>query len=160
MKDRTILVAGPAALDVLTALHRQCFAETWDRAAFETLLASPGVFALIAAGPGDPPRPLGFILYRLAGGEGEILTFGVVPDWRGHGHGRALLAAALERAEAAGTREMFLEVGSDNEAAIGLYRAAGFDEVGVRAGYYGRSGRGRDAVVMCRRGVENAEPSV
>ena len=157
---RAIEPTGAAAADVLAGLHALCFADAWDRSAFATLLASPGVFALTAVEPGGPPEPLGFILCRLAAGEGEILTFGVLPDRRGAGHGRALLAAALDRAEAAGARAMFLEVDSGNEAAIGLYRAAGFEQVGVRSGYYGQSGRGRDAVVMRRRGAENAEPSV
>ena len=157
---RVIEPAGVAALDLLVTLHGRCFADGWDRSAFAKLLASPGVFALVATEPGDPPAPLGFILCRLAAGEGEILTFGVVGDRRGRGHGRALLAAALERAEAAGAREMFLEVESGNDPAIGLYRATGFDQVGVRTGYYAQADGRQDAVVMRRRGAENAEPSV
>jgi ribosomal protein S18 acetylase RimI-like enzyme len=39
---------------------------------------------------------------------------------------------------------MFLEVGSDNPAALALYAALGFVNVGSRKGYY----RGRDALVL------------
>lgn len=49
---------------------------------------------------------------------------------RGHGIGRALLADALARADAAGAAQVSLESGPQREAAHGLYRSVGFDEPG------------------------------
>jgi ribosomal-protein-alanine N-acetyltransferase len=40
-----------------------------------------------------------------------------------------------------------LEVRRSNDAAIALYRSAGFSENGVRRGYY--SDNGEDAALMC-----------
>lgn len=65
--------------------------------------------------------------------EYEIHTIGVDPAYQGHGIGRALLADLLKFA-AGGV--VFLEVRTDNDAAIALYRSAGFVNVGLRKRYY------------------------
>ena len=120
----------------LAALHAACFNEAWDAASLRTMLAAPGAFAF--------HHPDGFVLARVAGGEAEILTLAVAPYARGRGLGRALLRAAIAQAERAGAEEMFLEVGSDNQAALALYAGLGFVNVGWRKAYY----RGRDAAVL------------
>lgn len=73
----------------------------------------------------------------------EVRNIGVDPAHQGHGVGRKLLNELLEFA-AGGA--VYLEVRYDNEAAIALYRDAGFDQVGVRPGYY----NGVDALTMRR----------
>ena len=77
--------------------------------------------------------------------EYEIHTIGVDPAFQGHGVGRRLLDVLLEFA---GGGAVFLEVRTDNEAAIALYRTAGFDVVGRRKRYYRMSGA--DAFTMRR----------
>jgi ribosomal-protein-alanine N-acetyltransferase len=49
-----------------------------------------------------------------------------------------------------GAREMFLEVGEKNEAALALYRGRGFSLVGRRAAYYRHHDVPADALVMRR----------
>ena len=79
-----------------------------------------------------------------------MLTLAVGPAHRRRGVGRALLAAAEAMASTTATA-MFLEVATDNAAAIALYEAAGYAAVGRRAGYYARpAGAGADALVMRR----------
>jgi [ribosomal protein S18]-alanine N-acetyltransferase len=65
--------------------------------------------------------------------EFEVHTIGVDPAYQGQGIGRRLLAALLEFA---GGDVVYLEVRTDNVAAIALYRSAGFVEVGLRKRYY------------------------
>jgi ribosomal-protein-alanine N-acetyltransferase len=77
--------------------------------------------------------------------EYEIHTIGVDPDFQGRGIGRELLDRLL--AIAAGG-VVFLEVRTDNAAAIGLYQSAGFANVGLRKRYYRVSGA--DAYTMRR----------
>jgi ribosomal protein S18 acetylase RimI-like enzyme len=57
----------------------------------------------------------------------------VRPDARGCAVADALLAAALQRAHAAGRTRVRLEVGDHNVAAIALYRRAGFRPTGRRS---------------------------
>ena len=139
----------PAELDTLARLHGECFAEAWDADALATLLAMPGAFALLAQEE-DSGALLGFVMIRGAGGEAEIITLGVDPGRRRRGLGRALLAAGLSEAAARGSTRLFLEVAADNVAALALYRATGFTEIGRRADYYHRPEGRMTALVMAR----------
>jgi ribosomal-protein-alanine N-acetyltransferase len=77
--------------------------------------------------------------------EYEIHTIGVDAAYQGQGIGRQLLTALLEYADG-GT--IFLEVRTDNDAAISLYESVGFVRVGMRRRYYRASGA--DAYTMRR----------
>jgi [ribosomal protein S18]-alanine N-acetyltransferase len=77
--------------------------------------------------------------------EYEIHTIGVDPTFQGQGIGRHMMEELLEYASG-GT--IFLEVRTDNEAAIALYESLGFINVGLRRRYYRASGA--DAYTMRR----------
>ena len=84
-------------------------------------------------------------LGRVAPFEHEVHTIGVDPAYQGKGIGRRLLDALLDFADGG---VVFLEVRTDNEAAIGLYRSMGFEQIGLRKRYYRVSGA--DAYTMRR----------
>jgi phosphinothricin acetyltransferase len=70
-------------------------------------------------------------------------------DVRGQGVGKALVQALLERAEAAGFRQMLAVIGdSENIGSIGLHVALGFRQVGVMKSVGLKFGRWVDVVVM------------
>ena len=77
--------------------------------------------------------------------EYEVHTIGVDPAYQGQGIGRRLLDELLHVADGG---VVFLEVRTDNEAAIALYRSVGFTQVGLRRRYYRVSGA--DAYTMRR----------
>jgi len=143
----------PFDLELVAALHAACFSEGWTAASIGALLAGPGAFGLLAASDGEPA---GFILVRPAADEAEILSLAVLPAWRRRGLGRRLLAAALERLVAAGTRRLLLEVAEDNVAARKLYQAAGLIPVGRRPGYY-RSAGGATAALVLALAIDGAD---
>ena len=136
-----IRVVGVAQADALAAIHAAAFpvAERWDGVAIAALLATPGCFALLAAG--------GMAMTRVAGDEAELLTLAVLPAVQGRGIGGGLLAVALAEAARRGAAAVLLEVAPGNGAARTLYARAGFGEVGLRRGYYPDGG---DALVMRR----------
>ena len=84
-------------------------------------------------------------LGRIAPFEYEVHTIGVDPAYQGRGIGRRLLDDLLDFADGG---VVFLEVRTDNEAALGLYRSVGFDQIGLRKRYYRVSGA--DAYTMRR----------
>ncbi len=59
----------------------------------------------------------------------EIKRMYVVPDARGAGHARAMLAHLECTARAAGARAMVLETGLAQPEAIGLYESAGYTRI-------------------------------
>jgi L-amino acid N-acyltransferase YncA len=72
-------------------------------------------------------------------------------DSHGRGLGRALLAATIEQAAAAGFRQMIAIIGdSDNAASIRLHAALGFAHVGVLRSVGWKHGRWLDTVLMQR----------
>jgi ribosomal-protein-alanine N-acetyltransferase len=71
---------------------------------------------------GRPPGPV----------ECEILNLAVSPDFRRLGIGRALVSWLLAGFSGA----IFLEVRASNAGAVRLYKSLGFQEVGLRSGYY------------------------
>ena len=77
--------------------------------------------------------------------EADILTVGVVPNHRGQGIAKALMALLTDWANAQGSTAMMLEVKIDNHEAIGLYEALGYLKLNVRKDYFGA---GLDAQVM------------
>lgn len=77
--------------------------------------------------------------------EYEIHTIGVDPAFQGRGIGRRLLDELLEIASGG---VVFLEVRTDNAAAIGLYESVGFATMSRRKRYYRVSGA--DAYTMRR----------
>ncbi len=83
--------------------------------------------------------------------EASVHTIGVDPAWQRRGVGRALLTALLAKADEVHA-PVFLEVRTDNAAAIALYQAHGFHRIGLRRRYYQPSGA--DAIVMQLPDVE------
>ena len=77
--------------------------------------------------------------------EYEVHTIGVDPAYQGRGIGRRLLGELLEIADGG---VVYLEVRTDNEAAIALYCSVGFEQIGLRKRYYRISGA--DAYTMRR----------
>jgi [ribosomal protein S18]-alanine N-acetyltransferase len=76
----------------------------------------------------------------------DVLTIAVAEANWGRGVGSALLAALVDAARRRRCEQIFLEVRKDNPRARGLYLRRGFEEIGVRRGYYQPSGV--DAIVM------------
>lgn len=140
---------GLEACFTLADLHDRAFDRPWTAEEFESLLKSPGVFAVLGEAD-DPAQARGFILCRAIAGEAEILTIAVDPAARRRGWGAALVEMAAGIAVEAGSEAMFLEVATDNAAAIALYAATGFARVGLRKGYYPHAEGARDALVMRR----------
>jgi ribosomal-protein-alanine N-acetyltransferase len=133
--------AGPTDAGGMAQIHEQAFDHPWSNDSFEALLNEPGAGALIAGQEG-------FILWRTAAGEAEILTLAVVPAVRRRGLARALLIEACKRARNDGAEAMFLEVSDQNAAAVALYDSAGFARAGLRRGYYASLSPAQDALVM------------
>ena len=147
---------GPFDLGRLARLHRGCFEEAWSRSDLAHLLAMPGAFGQVArlyegglAGL-DGLRGVGFSICRVTVDEAELLTIGVMPQFRRRGVAAALLRAGMERSLRLGARAMFLEVAVDNAGAQALYEEHGFARVGLRPDYYQRAGGARASAYTLR----------
>lgn len=83
-----------------------------------------------------------------------VLSLGmaILPEARGRGGGRALLAAIVDHARRCGAHKLELEVWPTNAPAIALYVSEGFELEGNRREHYRRrDGSLRSSVVMALR---------
>ena len=80
--------------------------------------------------------------------EGHIMNVAVNPDFRRRHIGEAILSCMLDVTYQSGVRSWTLEVRADNEPAKALYRKMGFEEAGIRKGYYEYDHT--DAIIMWR----------
>jgi len=123
----------------LVGIYGRAFDEPYPAPAFDNLTETPGSWVLLAQDE-TKRSAIGFVIARCVLGEGEILSIAVDPAWQGQGAGRALLRAADAVLLGHSGETVFLEVAIDNAPARGLYRRAGFVEIGRRNGYYRRRG--------------------
>ncbi|HET9221856.1 MAG TPA: GNAT family N-acetyltransferase [Roseiflexaceae bacterium] len=79
--------------------------------------------------------PIGALNLQIDERGSGIYGFGVLPEQRGRGYGRQILARTIEYALAEGRRPIILEVAPENERALGLYTSVGFRET-HRYDYY------------------------
>jgi [ribosomal protein S18]-alanine N-acetyltransferase len=93
---------------------------------------------------------IGYGVMSLGAGEAHILNVCVRDEFRNLGFGRRLLEHLLERAAASGVAEAFLEVRPSNLSAIRLYQRLGFEQIGIRRGYYQAPDGREDAIVLKR----------
>ncbi|EUA14773.1 ribosomal-protein-alanine acetyltransferase [Mycobacterium kansasii 732] len=147
---------GPVILGALTPADAERCAELeaqlfdgddpWPAVAFERELASARNHYVGARSAGTLVGYAGISrLGRTPPYEYEVHTIGVDPAYQGQGIGRRLLNDLLRFAEGG---VVYLEVRTDNEAALALYRNMGFEQIGLRRRYYRVSGA--DAYTMRR----------
>jgi ribosomal-protein-alanine N-acetyltransferase len=139
---------GPGDAARCAELEAQLFEgdDPWPAAAFLRELAAQHIHYVAAR---DDDKLVGYAgiarLGRKPPYEYEIHTIGVDPAYQGQGVGRQMLDRMLEFA---GDDTVYLEVRTDNTAAIAMYQSAGFVNVGLRKRYYRVSGA--DAYTMQR----------
>ncbi|ARR79873.1 Ribosomal-protein-S18p-alanine acetyltransferase [Mycobacterium intracellulare subsp. yongonense] len=153
------MIAEPVTVGALTRADAQRCAELeaqlfdgddpWPAAAFNRELASAHNHYVGARVGGTLVGYAGISrLGRTPPYEHEVHTIGVDPAYQGQGIGRRLLDELLTFADGG---VVYLEVRTDNEAAIALYRSVGFEQIGVRRRYYRVSGA--DAYTMRREAL-------
>jgi ribosomal-protein-alanine N-acetyltransferase len=129
--------ATPADVDRIAEIECASFADPWASEALETAVGLGHIRFLVAEAGGDAgSRLVGYVVALVMGDEGEIADLAVDPAVRRMGVGGLLLARVEEELARDGVQTLYLEVRESNYAALGLYRATGFEAVGRRRGYY------------------------
>ncbi|MDH4456258.1 MAG: ribosomal protein S18-alanine N-acetyltransferase [Candidatus Methylopumilus sp.] len=91
---------------------------------------------------------MGYAILMMVLDEAHLLNISVSPSWKGKGWGRYLLKHMMQVGRDKNGLNMFLEVRSSNVSAITLYESIGFNEMGVRPGYYPTHNGRENAVLM------------
>jgi [ribosomal protein S18]-alanine N-acetyltransferase len=125
-------------------LERASYQFPWSEGIFRDCLRVGYICRVVICGN----ELIGYGVMSVGAGEAHILNLCIDAGFRCQGIGRRMLDYLLDRGAAAGMTEAFLEVRPSNTAAIRLYLSLGFDQVGMRRGYYQAVGGREDAAVL------------
>ena len=138
-------VATPFDLPVFVSLDKELFPYSpWSASQYKEEFSSSTRHFVVAVD--EAQSIIGYAgVFAPGGAEADVLTVGVVPNQRGQGIARHLMALITDWARNQGSTAMMLEVKVDNAEAIGLYESLGYSKLNIRKDYFGS---GLDALVM------------
>lgn len=132
--------------DDIAALEVVCFADPWSKESLVYELSeNPRAVYIVAEVDG---HVVGYVGVWGIVDEGHITNVAVSPDYRRKNIGSLLIYHMLKATTQAGLVRHTLEVRAGNAPAQALYRKYGFEEAGIRKGYY--QDNGEDAIIMWR----------
>jgi len=140
---------------VVVAIERAAYQFPWSEGIFRDCLRVGYVCRVIAV----DGETVGYGIMSIGAGEAHILNVCIQDQYRCRGLARRMLLYLLDRARGAGMYEAFLEVRPSNTAAARLYHSLGFEQVGIRRGYYQATVGREDAAVLRRILSPDAKPS-
>ena len=121
--------------------------DAWTDALFLAELAEVSISRDVSVAILDS-QLVGYASFRYVGKQGDVNTVAVASDQQGKGIGTALMDWLESQAVLRNVREIFLEVRSDNKAAIKMYATRGYERIDIRRNYYGNT---IDANIMRKR---------
>ena len=130
-------------LAAMCEIERECIADPWSLAAFESSFAADG--AVFLAAEAENGEVCGFITANAVLDEINIYNVAVREGFRRLGIASALLAKLEEEKP----RVINLEVRESNASAIALYEKCGFEQVGKRKNFYSKPTE--NAVLMTKK---------
>jgi [ribosomal protein S18]-alanine N-acetyltransferase len=141
-----ILIRPMSENDVseVIAVERASYQFPWSEGIFRDCLRVGYVCRVVTVNDAI----IGYGVMSVGAGEAHILNLCIGESYRCRGVGRRLLTYLVDRGAAAGMNEAFLEVRPSNTSAIRLYLSVGFEQVGMRRGYYQAVGGREDAAVL------------
>ena len=131
-------------IPVVAAIEKAAYQFPWSEGIFRDCLRVGYTCRVVTSAN----RLIGYGVMSVGAGEAHILNLCIDEGFRCQGIGRRMLDYLLDKGAAAGMSEAFLEVRPSNTAAIRLYLSLGFDQVGMRRGYYQALGGREDAAVL------------
>lgn len=141
-----VRIAKSSDLDDIYDLDVQTFAMPWSKEALSyDILENDNAFVIVAEYEGEFA---GYADIWTVLDEADLNSIAVRVDFRRKGIGDAIMIAMTEMLSASGVATINLEVRVSNMPAIKLYKKYGFNECGVRPGYY--LDNGEDALIMKR----------
>jgi len=119
-------------IPVLVSLDKELFPYSpWSAGQYREEISAPTRLFVVALD--DASSVIGYAgVFAPGGAEADVLTVGVVPQHRGQGIARELMARITQWATDQGSIAMMLEVKTDNVEAISLYESLGYTKLNVQ----------------------------
>jgi ribosomal-protein-alanine N-acetyltransferase len=134
-------------LEAVVAIEREIYEFPWTVGNFRDSLAA----GYSCWGYHSADGLIGYAVMMIGADEAHLLNLSIAAPVQRRGYGRLLLEHLVKVARGHGARLMLLEVRPTNHAARRLYGAYGFQQVGVRRGYYPAHEGREDALLLTYR---------
>jgi ribosomal-protein-alanine N-acetyltransferase len=131
-------------LDEVLSIEYRVYPFPWSRGNFADSMSS-GYSCWVCRVGGEL---VGYLVLMLAVDDAHLLNIGVAEKRQGMGFGARLLRQAMIAGRQGGATTLVLEVRPSNQRALELYRHFGFQQIGVRRGYYPAEKGREDALVL------------
>jgi len=146
MNDLIIREMKEQDIDEIIEIERLSFSTPWSREAFVIEMTTNKLAKYIVAEKNG--KLIGYAGLWFIIDEGHITNIAVKPEYRGQGVGASLVKELIDISEERGIPSLTLEVRKSNIVAKSLYQKYGFENCGIRPGYY--SDTKEDAIIMWR----------
>lgn len=141
----------PADIDEVLSIEMHVSAFPWERGHFMDSILG-GHSAKICR---INRKLAGYLIVMMAVDEAHLLNIGVDEKFHGQGIGACLLRHAMDIGLNSGMKRLLLEVRPSNARALTLYRHYGFQQIGVRRGYYPAGGGQREDALVLTHALED-----
>lgn len=125
-------------------IEKRCFPLPWSRESFILEIEKNQCARYFVAK--QDGKVVGYGGMWLVLDEAHITNVAIHPEFRRRGIGEAIMRALMKKAASMNIEGMTLEVRASNYVAQSLYKKLGFQEGGIRKGYY--SDNHEDALIM------------
>ena len=117
----------------IAAIEASTFSCPWSEASILGEITNPLSCWLVAE---DSGTVVGYVGSQTVLDQSDMMNLAVLPEYRRNGAATALVNLLIEHLKQRGSCSLTLEVRSSNQSAISLYRKLGFEQIGLRPGYY------------------------
>lgn len=134
-------VLRDAYIEQVFEIEKLCFSNPWSKEDLAAQLDNENAYFLVAI---DGEKVAGYMGLQIFSGEGYVTNVAVLPQYRGQGIAKSLIAEQMKNE----MEFITLEVRESNIPAISLYTKMGFENVGVRPKFY--SNPTENAIIMTK----------
>lgn len=144
-----LLTLSESDLDRIVAVEQTVYSHPWTPGNFKDALKSGYAAFKLEAGE----HLIGYLVAMQVIDEVHLLNITVAPAFQRQGWAHAMLQFLNLWSLQKEAQCLWLEVRQSNERALKLYKAFGFEQVGLRKDYYPESRTSRESAVVMRMSV-------
>jgi [ribosomal protein S18]-alanine N-acetyltransferase len=140
-------------VEALVAVEKLSYSHPWTLGNFKDAFKADNLAQGLKAGD----QWVGYFVAMHVLDEVHLLNITVAPTYQRQGWARCLLQSLSLWSQAHQASSLWLEVRESNARALKLYRAFGFEQVGLRKDYYPAGRSSREAAVVMRMALNSSQ---
>ena len=131
-------------LNKVINIENKCHLTPWTKKNFTDSYNAKNLFKVLKNGNDI----IGYYIALFSADECQLLNITVNLNLQKKGFGQQMMEDLFNCCKKNNIANIFLEVRKSNLTAIGLYEKNGFNELGIRANYYGNKDKKEDGILM------------